>query len=484
MPLYTFGPFQLDGESRRLTRGAEMIPLSDRHVEVLVQLVAQAPNIVTKDALIDAAWRDVAVTDNSLEQAISILRRALGDTGALFIETVPRRGYRFVAPVTREVRRESDEGLAALLAPHRAWLEGQSLLETLERERVTGAEAAFRRALEALPDLAAPHVGLANACAFRFEMTRSLDAPDLGALSSAVQHAREACRLEPGLAEAWATLGFVLSRAGHSTDALAASRRAVALEPDNWRHQLRLAFVSWGEERLRAASRALRLLPGLALAHFLSATVHVARQSFDAAEREIEAGIAAQDAQPEGGARFSGVGLYWLGGLLRLHRGDEPAAMTWFERELSARGQAHLYGPECCANVHYARGALAWRSGDPSAAAAAFDQGLSVASGHLLARAARTALSKAHADTVDAALDSQLVRLREHSFIIDAAIAAGVPCVMRGDDAVAATAIEAACAEAPPGSQGWLLPLDPLFQLQARPDVWAGVMAALRTRAA
>src|SRR6187401_3749010 len=103
-------------------RDAETIPLSDRHLEVLMQLVTQAPNIVTKDALIDAAWRDVAVTDNSLEQAISILRRALGDTGAVpFIETVPLRGYRFAAAVAREVRRESDEGLAALLAPHRAW---------------------------------------------------------------------------------------------------------------------------------------------------------------------------------------------------------------------------------------------------------------------------------------------------------------------------------------------------------------------------
>ena len=48
--------------------------------------------------------------------------------------------------------------------------------------------------------------------------------------------------------------------------ALAAMRRAVSLEPDNWRHYFRLSYVSWGEERLRAARRTLALLPGFPLA--------------------------------------------------------------------------------------------------------------------------------------------------------------------------------------------------------------------------
>ena len=81
--------------------------------------------------------------------------------------------------------------------------------------------------------------------------------------------------------EAWATLGFILDRTGHRADALAASRMAVTLEPDNWRHHLRLGYVSWGEERLREARRTLALLPGFPLAHWLAATVHVARQAFD-----------------------------------------------------------------------------------------------------------------------------------------------------------------------------------------------------------
>ena len=157
-----------------------MVPLTDRHLDILVHLVTHAGTTLSKDALVEAGWRDVAVTDNSLEQAISALRRLFWDAtpGAVYIETVPRRGYRFSATVTRSARRESDEHLDALLAPHRAWLEGKAALETLEREGVSAAHEAFERALRLAPDFAPPHIGLANAHVFRFE--------------------RYAVRLEPG----------------------------------------------------------------------------------------------------------------------------------------------------------------------------------------------------------------------------------------------------------------------------------------------
>ena len=94
----------------------------------------------------------------------------------------------------------------------------------------------------------------------------------------------------------------MLDRTGNNLDARAAASRAVVLEPDNWRHHFRLAFVSWGEERLRAAHRTLALLPGFPLAHWLAATVHVARQVLPEAERELEAGLASQDQPPAGRA--------------------------------------------------------------------------------------------------------------------------------------------------------------------------------------
>src|SRR5688572_31754262 len=75
--------------------------------------------------------------------------------------------------------------------------------------------------------------------------------------SSRRRHTRFDCDWSSDVCSSDLTLGFVLDRTGHHVDALAAMRRAVSLEPDNWRHYFRLSYVSWGEERLRAARRTL-----------------------------------------------------------------------------------------------------------------------------------------------------------------------------------------------------------------------------------
>src|SRR5581483_11354066 len=324
-PVIAFGPFELDPERKKLRRDGEPVPLNGRLADVLCALVARPGQILTKDQLIEAAWPEVAVTDNSLEQAISALRRLLGSgTSHQYIETQPRRGYRFVAPVTRVDRRVSDAALEAMLAPHRAWIDGRAALEALERSEIARARDVFAGVVEAAPSQAPARVGLANACVMQFEMTRAERAPDVAALAFAAEHAREACRLDPDYGEAWATLGFVLERTGERMNALAALRRAVSLEPDNWRHHVRLSYGSWGEERLRAARRALTLVPGLAMAHWLAATVHVAREAFVDAERDLRAGL---EAQQQAAGPFSSVALHWLSGLLFLRRGEHDRAL-------------------------------------------------------------------------------------------------------------------------------------------------------------
>lgn len=474
--LFSFGPFQLDERSHALRLDGEAIAVSDRHAALLVLLVSNAGRVISKDALAAAGWGDVAVTDNSVEQAISSLRRALGPQpdGHQYIETVPRRGYRFAAEVRREVSRESDAALDALIAPHRAWLEGRAALETLERDQVMAAQLTFARVLEAAPDYAPAHVGMANACVLRFESTRADQQPDLAALAGALQHARDACRLDPASGEAWATLAFVVNRTGDPQPAVAAARRAVALEPGNWRHHLRLAFVSWGEARLRAAAETLRLLPGLALAHWLAATVHVARQAFDSAERELDAGAAAQDEQTAGSARFSAVGLHWLRGLVRLQRGDEPGARAAFERELSFERAGHLYARECCANTWYALGALHLRNHQPAQAIRAFDESLSRVNGHVLALAAKAALEGRR---LPAEQDAA-------SISIDAALPIVVWQVVQGERAAGAARLFEALGRTPPGSPGWIIPVEPVLQVAADPGIWAHLLAAVRTRAA
>src|SRR5439155_8279880 len=157
---------------------------------------------------------------------------------------------------------------------------------------------------------------------------------DVLALQQAGHHAREGCRLDASSGEAWSTLAFVLHRRGDAPEAIAAARKAVMLDPDNWRHYLRLAFVSWGEERLRAAQRVLTLCPGLALPYWFAGTVFVARQAFDAALDELRAGCASQDAQRTDTGRFKAVGLHLLHGLVPAAQGSDAGALEQFTREL------------------------------------------------------------------------------------------------------------------------------------------------------
>jgi DNA-binding winged helix-turn-helix (wHTH) protein len=478
-----FGAFELDPIRRRLTSSGETVPLPDRHFDVLLHLLAHAGQIVAKDDLLQAAWKDVAVGDNSLEQAISGLRRLLGPR---HIETVPRRGYRFGAAVERRAARESDLTLDALLAPHRAFVEGRAALESFDTDQVTRARAVFEGAVAAAPDHASAHIGLANACIMQFESRRADPAPDVAAaLARAVDHAREACRLDPQSGEAWSTLGFALHRSGAApTEAMAAARRACALEPDNWRHQFRLASVTWGEERLRAAHRTLVLLPDFPLARWLAATVHVARQALGAAERELAAGLAAQPAQE----RFRSIALDWLLGLIRLAQGDERAAGEHFDRELASGNGGHLYGREIAANTWYAVGALRLRQNRVEDARDAFGRALE----HLRLPMAQLGLTAADGRPPAQAPPHPPPRGREDDpghdtdsvLPIEAAFVAAATLALRGSHAEAAALVDRALARVPNGNAGWVLPVEPLLHVSARPDVWAVPLARLRNRAA
>jgi DNA-binding winged helix-turn-helix (wHTH) protein len=480
---FAFSQFELDLPRRRLTAAGEPLAVSDRQLDILALLVARAGQIVPKDDLLQAGWKDVAVGDNSLEQAISSLRRVLGarSDGAGYIETVPRRGYRFAVAVTPIVARESDETLDSLLAPHRAFVEGRALLESLEADRVRRARIVFEQALRSAPDYASAHIGLANACAMQFEMTRADPAPDEAALAQASRHAREACRLDPQAAEAWATLGFVLERGGEQLDARAASKRAVALEPDNWRHHFRLAYVSWGEERLRAAHQTLALLPHFPLAHWLAATVHVARQVFDEAERELDAGLASQAGDPTTGARFNPVALYWLRGLLRLSRGDDSNAFDDFERELASEHAGQLYARECAANTWYAIGALQLRRGRKEEACAAFTRATARVALHPMAHVALAAaglLDHASSAAAPSFASGRSIPL------VEAAMTQAAQRVLAGDHDSAGRVLADALANAPPGNAGWTVPIEPLLQVAGNPAAWTLALARLRNRAA
>jgi len=99
--VYRFGPFELDGAEYRLLRNGVEVPLQLKAFETLCILVERAGRLLTKDDLLRQLWPGTIVEENNLNKNISHLRKALGESaaGQSYIETIPRVGYRFAAPV-------------------------------------------------------------------------------------------------------------------------------------------------------------------------------------------------------------------------------------------------------------------------------------------------------------------------------------------------------------------------------------------------
>jgi Tol biopolymer transport system component/DNA-binding winged helix-turn-helix (wHTH) protein len=98
---YSFGDVRVDIGRLTAFRGESAIPLEPKAFDVLRYLIEQRDRLVTKDELLDAVWPGTFVTPNALTRAVAHLRKALGDDAhdAKYIETIAKRGYRFIAPV-------------------------------------------------------------------------------------------------------------------------------------------------------------------------------------------------------------------------------------------------------------------------------------------------------------------------------------------------------------------------------------------------
>src|SRR6185503_9482447 len=106
--IFEFGPFRLDAGERVLLRDGRPEQLPPKAIDVLLVLVERSGHIVEKDELMRRVWADSFVEEGNLKVTVSVLRKALEPDGGdrQFIETVPRRGYRFVASV-KELSSES-----------------------------------------------------------------------------------------------------------------------------------------------------------------------------------------------------------------------------------------------------------------------------------------------------------------------------------------------------------------------------------------
>jgi TolB-like protein/DNA-binding winged helix-turn-helix (wHTH) protein/Flp pilus assembly protein TadD len=129
--LLRFGTFELDYASGELRRGGALIKLQSQHFQLLALLAERAGQVVSRDEIRRALWDNETFVDfdRSINVSVNQIRGALGDDpqSPRYIETLPRKGYRFIAPVTEagddraEVEPAADPGLISRPAPARRW---------------------------------------------------------------------------------------------------------------------------------------------------------------------------------------------------------------------------------------------------------------------------------------------------------------------------------------------------------------------------
>ena len=107
--IYEFGSFRIDTEDRLLIREGQLIPLPPKAIDTLLALIAGGGRVMEKDELIKMVWPGTFVEEGGLARNISQLRKALGDgsENGQYIETIPKRGYRWVGPVDQVAEEQS-----------------------------------------------------------------------------------------------------------------------------------------------------------------------------------------------------------------------------------------------------------------------------------------------------------------------------------------------------------------------------------------
>ena len=181
--LHYFGPFCLDADERVLLRDGHLVPLPAKVVSTLLVLIRRQGQVVDKDLLIDEVWPNEFVEEGNLAQHIFILRKALGESthSPKYIETVPRRGYRFLAMAAEADDTVVDTGLAKPPVPHSdfrllAVLPFMNVSGILDLEHISdGVTENIISSLSQLPELRV----MARNTVFRYK-GKDLDARQIG----------------------------------------------------------------------------------------------------------------------------------------------------------------------------------------------------------------------------------------------------------------------------------------------------------------
>jgi DNA-binding winged helix-turn-helix (wHTH) protein len=433
-----------------------------------LRITARVVDAATGEAMAEAK------ADGALEQVFEVQDRIV----AQFAESLGTAR----TDTPRRTHRETSS-----LEAYQAFTEGRVRLESLDASAVAGAIEGFERAVVLDPRYAQAHVGLGNARFWQYEMSRARNQPDAALLARAIDHVRCAIELQRDLAEAHASLSFLLVSARLFTEALAAARRAVALEPGYWGNHFRLAHADWGENRLRALARAIELNPDFPFAHFEAAMVHIARGALDHAEAVLREGTIVQDRQANLRQRYPAKGLHWLLGLVRLAQGDSEEAREEFDREVAV-GPSQLYAAEFAMNAYDGAGFVALLDDDPAAAVPLFRRALELYPEHARSLLGLGAAHSAHGDkrAAEAAFKratSAIDALRRGGRNSEATLAEAFHHAVcsRSDEAVDVLKPLVERPELP--FTGWTIPIEPLFAPLRKTPGFKAILAALAQRA-
>ncbi len=270
--VFEFSGFRLVPSERLLLDCGAAVPLTARAFDLLLALVRRAGHLATKSELLVEVWSGLFVEEVNLSVNISVLRKALGRgvRGEAIIQTVPKAGYRFVAPVTcrreptaaivpragavRNLERSASRNADA----ERAYVEGRYHWSRRSEEGLKQAVASFRRAIGADPDFAAAYSGLAD-CYATLGYLSHLSPAD--SFPAARGYAEMALERDPSLAEPFTSLGYVKFYFDWDwAGAEAAFREALARDPE-W-----AAAHQWYSILLLAAGRTAEALREIMIA--------------------------------------------------------------------------------------------------------------------------------------------------------------------------------------------------------------------------
>jgi DNA-binding winged helix-turn-helix (wHTH) protein/Tfp pilus assembly protein PilF len=435
-----------------------------------IRITARLVNVATGEALADAK------VDGPVDTIFDLQDR-------IVVQLAAEMGLKLQQTDGSRIGARETESLDAF----RAFTEGWLHLESLAVDELQQAVVDFEHAVTLDHRYALAHTGLASARFALYESTRSENEPAGDLLRTALEHARHAVALDDGLAEAHASLALILVSHWETAEAVAEARRAVALEPTNWRHYFRLGHASWGDARLRAAETTLAHYPGFAFAHFQMAMLHVARGHLREADAILAEGAAVQDRQRGRRERYPALGLHWLRALIALSAGDVPGALDQFDDELALADLGRLYGREYAMNARYGRGVALLTAGRFDEAKRELDQALSLypdhAQTHLaLALMHRRTSSRTEAEKCFAQVDAALTVLT-NTRPLEAATVRAARAAVLGRSQESSRILVDMLKKAAPGFAGWAVPVDPLLRNLLQDESFRAVEELLAARA-